>query len=161
MLFRSVPQKPTSVIIVEVTAAANTEAKLTVNYLVFNAGWSPSYDLRVADINNPVELTYKANVYQHTGEEWKNVKPIFSTANPTINNTKPILNPWFLSFYQAPVVSNYQSFNSPRGMLMKETKMLAHTEIDCCEIMEDAKIVASTSAQSTTDRKSTRLNSSH
>ena len=151
--FRSVPQKPTSVIIVEVTAAANTEAKLTVNYLVFNAGWSPSYDLRVSDINNPVELTYKANVYQHTGEEWKNVKPVFSTANPTINNAKPVLNPWFLSFYQAPAVSNYQSFNSSNRMMKKEVKMM-HDEVDCCEIMEDAKIVASTSAQSTTVHES-------
>jgi len=150
--FRSVPQKPTSVIIVEVTAAANTEAKLTVNYLVLNAGWSPSYDLRVSDINNPVELTYKANVYQHTGEEWKNVKPIFSTANPTINNAKPVLKPWYLSFYQAPVESNFQAFNLSNRM-MKETRVMS-VDVDCCEIMEDAKISASTLAQSTTVHES-------
>ena len=93
-------QAPTGEILVEVTAPAAGTARLTVSYLAYNAGWTPSYDLRSSDVNNPMELTYKANVRQSTGEEWKNIKPTFSTANPTINNTKPVLMPWYLSFYQ-------------------------------------------------------------
>ncbi|MDR2868337.1 MAG: DUF4139 domain-containing protein [Bacteroidales bacterium] len=104
-------EKPTGTIVVDITAPAAGQAKLTVTYLVINAGWTPSYDLRSADINKPVEVTYKANVYQATGENWNNIKPVFSTANPTINSTKPTLHPWYLSFYQPAPISNYQSFN--------------------------------------------------
>ena len=93
-------QTPTGEIVVEVTAPAAGNVTLALNYLAYNAGWTPSYDLRSSDINNPVELTYKANVRQSTGEAWTHIKPVFSTANPTLNNTKPVLMPWFLSFYE-------------------------------------------------------------
>ncbi|MDR3286290.1 MAG: DUF4139 domain-containing protein [Prevotellaceae bacterium] len=119
---QSVPQKPTSVITVEITAPAASQIKLSVNYLVYNAGWTPSYDLRASDINNPVELTYKANIYQTTGEEWLNIKPVLSTANPTLNNAKPTLNPWYLSFYESVPVDAYQAFNSEELMSEKQVK---------------------------------------
>ncbi|MDR0559969.1 MAG: mucoidy inhibitor MuiA family protein [Prevotellaceae bacterium] len=111
---RAKPEKATSSVIVNITAPAAAQAKITVSYLVYNAGWSPSYDLRAKDIKNPVELTYKANVYQSTGEDWKNIKPTLSTGNPTVNSTKPTLDTWYLSFYEPAPVSNYQSFNSVR-----------------------------------------------
>jgi uncharacterized protein (TIGR02231 family) len=107
-------QRVTSSIIVDVTAPSAVQAKFSVTYLVHNAGWTASYDLRASDVDNPVELTYKANVYQATGEDWKNIKPVFSTANPTVNNTKPELKPWYLSFYTPAPASNYQSFNISR-----------------------------------------------
>jgi len=45
-------------------------------------------------------LSYKANVYQSTGEEWKNVRLKLSTANPTLGGLKPELYTWYLDFYQ-------------------------------------------------------------
>ena len=132
------PQQPTSEVLVEITAPAVGEVRLSLTYLVYDAGWAPSYDLRSSDINNPVELTYKANVRQSTGEEWKNVKPVFSTANPTVNSTRPVLNPWYLSFYRPPVTrSEYQQYNvMGSGIARKEmAKMADMDEI----LMEDAR----------------------
>ena len=126
---RSVPQKVTSSIIVEVSAPLDVQAKFSVTYLVYSAGWSASYDLRAVDINNPVELTYKANVYQSTGEDWKNIKPVFSTANPTVNNSKPELKTWYLSFYTPAPVSNYQAFN------LMEAKPMAKRSFEKAEIL--------------------------
>jgi uncharacterized protein (TIGR02231 family) len=130
---KAVSQKVTSSVIVEVTAQSAVQAKFSITYLVYSAGWSASYDLRAVDVNNPVELTYKANVYQSTGEDWKNIKPVFSTANPTVNNTKPELHPWYLSFYKPAPVSNYQAFNAIQGRV-------AGLEVKSDEILEYAEM---------------------
>jgi hypothetical protein len=72
---------------------ANTD--LTVSYFVPNAGWTPTYDLRVRDITRPLEIGYKATVYQYSGEDWNNVKLSLSTANPRKNNQAPALRAWY------------------------------------------------------------------
>ena len=90
---------PTSEIVVMVTADQAVNAVFTVSYLVYTAGWSPSYDLRAKNVNNPIEIAYKANVYQTTGENWENVLLTLSTSNPQLSGTKPNLNTWFLSYY--------------------------------------------------------------
>jgi uncharacterized protein (TIGR02231 family) len=94
------PQTPTGEIVVDIAAPAATKATLTASYLAYDAGWTPAYDLRSAEVHQPVKLIYKAYVYQSTGEAWTGVKPVFSTGNPTLNQTKPTLMPWYLSFYE-------------------------------------------------------------
>jgi uncharacterized protein (TIGR02231 family) len=94
------PQTPTGEIVVDITAPAATKATLTASYLAYSAGWTPAYDLRSAEVHQPVTLIYKAYVTQSTGEAWTAVKPVFSTGNPTLNQTKPTLQPWYLSFYE-------------------------------------------------------------
>lgn len=90
----------TSEIIINVSAEASTTVDLAVNYVVANAGWYPVYDLRAINTKSPVQLSYKANVYQSTGEEWKNVKLKLSTANPNQGGLKPELYTWYLDFDQ-------------------------------------------------------------
>lgn len=95
---------PTSEVIVSVSAKAQTTADLTLSYLLYNCGWSPSYDVRATDISNPIDVNYKANVYQNTGEDWNKVKLTLSTGNPSQSGTKPNLTTWYLNFY---VANNY------------------------------------------------------
>ncbi len=85
---------------IEITLSANeaSSGKLYVNYLVNDAGWIPQYDLRNQTANNTIKLTYKAQVYQNTGIEWKDVKLSLSTNNPYANKTKPELSPWYLNY---------------------------------------------------------------
>lgn len=88
----------TSEIIVTVQAKENTNATFNVTYLVKNSGWYPTYDIRVKDISNPIHLQYKANVFQNSGEDWKDVKLFLSTGNPKEKNDKPSIDPWYLRF---------------------------------------------------------------
>lgn len=90
----------TSEIVVTVSANDAATADLTVNYIVANAGWYAVYDLRAINTKSPVQLSYKANVFQGTGEEWKNVRLKLSTANPNLGGLKPELASWYLDFYQ-------------------------------------------------------------
>ncbi|MCU0419856.1 MAG: DUF4139 domain-containing protein [Cyclobacteriaceae bacterium] len=90
----------TSEIVISLSAEAATAVDLDVNYVVANAGWNAVYDVRAINTKNPVQLNYKANVYQSTGEEWKNVKLKLSTANPNQSGLKPELYTWYLDFYR-------------------------------------------------------------
>jgi uncharacterized protein (TIGR02231 family) len=63
--------------------------------------------LRAKDSKSPVQLSYKAQVYQSTGIDWNNVKLKLSTANPTLGGTKPTLSAWYLNIYE-PYYNNYK-----------------------------------------------------
>lgn len=106
--------RPTSEVVVEVSANAAVSATLTLKYMVSSAGWSPSYDIRVADITKPMQLTYKAQVYQSTGEDWDKVQLALSSGEPNKDAIMPTLYPWRLDFgapRPAPVASVQQGYN--------------------------------------------------
>jgi hypothetical protein len=77
-----------------------------ITYMVKKAGWFPTYDIRVKDIISPINLQYKANLFQQSGEDWKDVKLFLSTGNPTENGTKPTIEPWCLryTYYTSPIL---------------------------------------------------------
>lgn len=104
---RSNELKPTGEVIVQVNAAAAGQANFELSYYTTNCGWTPSYDIRVKDVNSKAIVAAKANVYQNTGQPWKNVKLSLSTGNPSRGNTKPALNPWWLSLSENPPVRTY------------------------------------------------------
>jgi len=92
-------QLPSGVITVSISSALPSSGKLSFSYVVSNAGWYPSYDIRVDDITLPVTFFYKANVYQNTGVTWKDVKLSFSNATPWIAGDIPVLDTWFIDYY--------------------------------------------------------------
>jgi uncharacterized protein (TIGR02231 family) len=92
-------QLPSGEITVSVSSDKPVTGKLSFAYVVSNAGWYPSYDIRVDDITKPVNIFYKANVFQNTGVEWKDVKLSFSNATPWVSGDVPVLYPWFVDYY--------------------------------------------------------------
>jgi uncharacterized protein (TIGR02231 family) len=130
-------QRNTSEIVISVSADAAMNADLEVNYVVSNAGWTPQYDIRAINTKSPIQLSYKANVFQGTGEEWKNVKLKLSTANPNQSGLKPELIAWYLDFYQ-PVVrtARYRKaeVSAPMAVQMQEADKRAVEE----ETMKEA-----------------------
>jgi uncharacterized protein (TIGR02231 family) len=99
--------KASGEIVVTVMAKEAGVAKLGLSYVVNNAGWYPSYDLRVTDISKPIYLKYKANVFQASGEDWGNVKLTLSSGNPNESGTKPVLEPWELGVRFTPPIIAY------------------------------------------------------
>jgi uncharacterized protein (TIGR02231 family) len=111
--------KPTSEVVVTVKAESATNADFELNYIVLDAGWYPIYDLRAKDTQSPIQLSYKANVFQNTGVEWDNVKITLSTGNPTQSGVKPELSTWYVNFYN-PYAQREKSKN--RGRLESAKK---------------------------------------
>jgi len=103
-------------IIVKISAKTATKGKLFLNYMVNNASWYPSYDIRAKDISSPIELVYKANVSQNSGEDWKNIKLTLSSGNPSTNGVKPDLSPYSLGFLSAGY-TNYNPSSSNVSMV--------------------------------------------
>ena len=99
-------QLPSGEISVTITSEKQVSGRLTFSYVVANAGWYPSYDIRVDDIKNPVSIYYKANVFQNSGVDWKDIKISFSNATPWIAGDIPVLYPWFIDYYNP--VSGYE-----------------------------------------------------
>ncbi|EAY31256.1 conserved hypothetical protein [Microscilla marina ATCC 23134] len=93
--------KPTSEVMVTVSAKSAINANFELNYIVMNAGWRPIYDLRAKNSKSPIQLSYKAEVFQNTGIDWKNVDITLSTGNPSQSGYKPDLNPWYVNIYQS------------------------------------------------------------
>lgn len=92
----------TSEVMVTIVAKEPTNAKFELSYLVREARWYPSYDVRVKSITEPVNLEINANITQQSGEDWKDVKLLLSSGNPDENGTKPTLQPWHLYFVTPP-----------------------------------------------------------
>lgn len=92
--------KNTKEIIVNVSSNAKATATFEITYVMTQASWIPKYDIRSEDIAEPVELTYKADVYNYSGYDWNNVNITLSTGNPAIDNTQPYLTNWYLQYYQ-------------------------------------------------------------
>ncbi|MBI5917312.1 MAG: mucoidy inhibitor MuiA family protein, partial [Bacteroidetes bacterium] len=99
----------TSEIIVAVSAKTATEGKFELSYYVKDAGWFATYDLRVKDVTSPIDLAFKANVRQSSGEDWKDVRLTISSGDPTTNAESQELMPWHLRFgYLQPLQVAYQ-----------------------------------------------------
>ena len=93
---------PMSEVEVRIESPAACKGVFTLTYYVRNAGWFPSYDIRSGGLSEPVEISYKANIFQNTREEWKNVDLTLSSSNPTTGSIAPQLKTWWLDYGMAP-----------------------------------------------------------
>jgi hypothetical protein len=107
---------PTGEILVKVDAKNVGKFSLELTYLVGNAGWFPSYDIRARNVNEPVQLIYKANVKQDTKVDWSNVKLKFSSADPNVSGVAPELQTYFLNYNTLPPTYKMTT-NSVRGRI--------------------------------------------
>ncbi len=90
--------KRVAVVDVKVDAKQQTSALFSLQYYVSGASWYPTYDVRSNSTNEPLQLTYKANILQHTNEDWTNVPVTLSTANPNRSNVSPDLRTYWLDY---------------------------------------------------------------
>jgi len=110
---------PTGEIVVTVTGTKTASGKLKLSYVVMNAGWYPAYDIRVDDISSPASIIYRANIWQNSGIDWKDVKVSLSNASPMTAGALPTLNPWFIDFYQPYEYSGLNEVVVARGVKSK------------------------------------------
>jgi uncharacterized protein (TIGR02231 family) len=113
---KSNKNEPTGEIVLNINADQASRISITFSYLTNNAGWNPLYDIRCESTSQPVDLVYKANIYQQTGFDWNHADLIVSTGNPTLSNERPVLNPWYIDFYQPNDYSSGMQYKSARSL---------------------------------------------
>ncbi len=87
---------------VEVTLDVAREGSLTLTLttLLPQAGWVPTYDVRLGADAKSATLTFRALVRQQTGEDWNAVDVTLSTARPATGGTPPELSPWHIALFR-------------------------------------------------------------
>lgn len=114
---------PMNEIAVNVNAPAACKATFTLSYYVKNAGWFPSYDVRSGSLSEPISIVYKANIFQNTKEDWKNVELSLSSSNPTTGNVAPKLATYWLDYgLSAPQYELNQNGNSVSGTVLDNNR---------------------------------------
>jgi len=75
----------------EETMESNPVVSLDLVYIVLNASWTASYDVHVDRENDKVVINYYGELVNNTGEDWKDVSMVFSTAKPSVGGELPVL----------------------------------------------------------------------
>ncbi len=135
-------QLPSGEILVSVSCEKPVSGRLTFSYVVSNAGWYPSYDIRVDNITKPVTIFYKANVFQNTGVTWKDVKLSFSNATPWVAGDVPELNPWFVDYYypETPIMIRGMASGVKRVNKEEVSEMVVSDAAIAEKVMEAAPV---------------------
>lgn len=102
--------QPSAEISILLNVKTKTTSTIDLKYIVSDAGWAPSYDLLATDVNQPIELKYRAKVFNNTGIDWNDVKIKLSTADPSQSASKPVLDKWSLDYINTSQ-NYYQSLN--------------------------------------------------
>lgn len=126
------PERTRHHILVTTYSDVTISGKIFVNYLVPNAGWIPAYDLRANNTIDPMAITYKASVYQSSGEDWSNVHLTLSTYNQNCFTTKPTTGVWRLDYTKyksnqvqsAPGNVNFQAQNQISEVFSSEADLI-------------------------------------
>ncbi len=115
--------KYTNMVEVLVDVQKEGNLKLDLSYIVYGPSWTPIYDLRVDSENKTMNLTYKSNIYQTTGEDWNNVDFKLSTAKPNMSAQPPELYPQYISIYRSQSKKWKNEYgNAQSGMVNMVTK---------------------------------------
>ncbi len=125
--------KATSEARINVETAAEAKARLQLSYQVPGASWRPLYDARLNSDNGQVGLAQFGEVRQATGEDWVGVALTLSTARPAQGARMPDLSPWFIDFYEPPIILSEED----RGAQLME-KSLAEPDALAAAAPEEA-----------------------
>jgi len=138
---RGVDNDPTAEVelLINNNGAAKINSDVEVKYVVANAGWVPTYDLIAEDINKPIELKYKAKVFNNTNVDWNDIKIKLSTGDPMKNASKPELKTWYLNYssqynynqaYQNNMYNGFISNNNNEIQVQEQYNAPASQTID-------------------------------
>lgn len=114
-------------ILVNNPTSAKVVSDVELHYVVSDCGWAPAYDLIAEDVGKPIDLKYRAKVFNSTDIDWKNIKMKLSTADPMQSATAPVMEKWTLNFdngygrtsgwdYQQQQSYNNQYNNAPQSL---------------------------------------------
>lgn len=124
------PEKEQGEIKIKFDAPIASKLSLTVSYQVQDAGWIPNYDIKSEAINTPLSLSYKAHVYQKTGNDWNDVNIILSTGNPNVNVAKPNLGTKYLNFTNGYKNRNVSATKKSRYVYNPTVRQVTGTVLD-------------------------------
>lgn len=93
-------ERPTIAAHVGVDADSAATAKLRISYQIAGVSWQPFYHASLNSGTGEVALVQYGEVRQLTGEDWRGVSLVLSTARPAVGAVLPELKTWRLQDYR-------------------------------------------------------------
>lgn len=84
-------------IVVLLDSDKKQKLEVDLSYMVSDCGWTATYDLSADNLNDPISLNYKAQVFNNTGNDWQEVQLILTTGDPNLSASHPQLRTWFFN----------------------------------------------------------------
>ncbi len=88
--------RATTELILDLEIEEATTASIEVRHLVEQAGWTSIYEARLHSRKGEISLLRRAQAWQKTGEDWRNVALRLTTTRPRGSVVPPRLDPWYL-----------------------------------------------------------------
>ena len=126
---------------VKVSTTQAGRATFNLSYYVDRASWYPSYDVRSDGTQAPLQLSYKANIRQNSGEQWQGVSVVLSSASPNRSNTAPQIGTYWLEFepeYRPARARGHAAANRVMAAPMEMVQMRVAEDVAMAE-EEDAE----------------------
>ena len=117
------PAQRYAVISAAVPQSATVPVSLT--YLVGNATWRPAYTVRGDPDAGTIALEFDAVVKQATGEDWRDVALVLSTAQPTRAANPRSLDPLYLDLFDPRMLREVSSAMPAPGSAMPAERNFA------------------------------------
>ena len=99
------------------SGAAAKEATLAYGYAVTGCGWSSLYRLEAQPLKHRVRFTWDAEIWQSTGQDWRQVNIRLATLQPRKIIEPPELPPWIIKPRERLI---YRNQKSARGAMLME-----------------------------------------
>jgi len=115
---------------------------LDLSYIVYGPSWTPIYDLRVDSDNKTMNLTYKSNIFQTTGEDWNSVDLKLSTAKPNMSAQPPELYPQYISINKPQPMRGKKQMRPSSGMSNEVTMSIEGMSVSGYEQQMDMLDIA-------------------
>jgi len=120
------------------------KAEIRLGYLVEGVAWKPSYNLRASEGQPEVELEYNTTIQQTSGEDWRSVALVLSTATPTLAAGPPGLAPFQVTLDTAgEAAAPHQTVKAERDRQAAEDQFRAAPN---AEVRDEAAAAANTAA---------------
>ncbi len=131
---------------VELTLHVTSSGTKTIelSYFVSNCGWIPQYDIKAENKDNPIEITYKASVWQFTGVDWNNAEITLMTNQPAQDQNRPILSPVYVDamFPSSTFVRGNQAAKMKDAVQMSNMLELSAEEVAIDEYQNYAQMIS-------------------
>lgn len=141
---------------VDVKVSTTQAGRATFNlcYYVDRASWYPSYDVRSDGTQQPLQLSYKANIRQNSGEQWQGISVVLSSASPNRSNTAPQIGTYWLDFEpeQRPMRARGRSAGN-RAAAAAPVEMLQMRVAEDVAMAEEAEEEEESTVQAVTQRQ--------
>ena len=110
---------------------------LAMEFYDSNASWSPEYEIRAEEEDQPLTIRLRAAVRQNTGIDWENVNLSLYTGNPSVSAQIPTLSPVHVKFEEERMRTESRAMGK---MMMAGMMAMADTPQEAASAMELAEV---------------------